>query len=64
LRPRLPCFLLTGYVGERAALSAENNFTLIRKPVPGQILAAQIEAVLEGARGGENKRNQPNRLIS
>ena len=51
LRPRLPCFLITGYVGERAALSAESNFTLIRKPVSGQILAAQIEAAIQGARG-------------
>ena len=50
LHPRLPCFLLTGYVGERAALSAENEFTLIRKPVRGEILAAHIEAVLAGAR--------------
>jgi PAS domain S-box-containing protein len=50
LRPRLPCFLITGYVGERAALAAGNEFTLIRKPVPGQVLAAQIEAALEGAR--------------
>jgi CheY-like chemotaxis protein len=30
LRPTLPCFLLTGYVGERAALSADNTFTLVR----------------------------------
>ena len=50
LRPHLPCFLLTGYVGERAALAAEDAFTLVRKPVSGTVLAAQIEAVLEGAR--------------
>ena len=50
LRPRLPCFLLTGYVGERNALSAENSFTLVRKPVAGRTLATQIEAALEGAR--------------
>ena len=49
LRPRLPCFLLTGYVGERAALSAENTFTLVRKPVAMADLAAQIEARLEAA---------------
>jgi len=48
LRPRLPCFLLTGYAGERAALSAENAFTLVRKPVTGRALAIQIEAVLQG----------------
>ena len=47
LRPRLPCFLLTGYVGERAALSSEDNFTLVRKPVAMADLAAQIEARLE-----------------
>ena len=50
LRPLLPCFLLTGYIGERAALSAENTFTLVRKPVSGRALVAQIEAVLEAAR--------------
>jgi len=50
VRPGLPCFLLTGYVGERAALSAENAFTLVRKPVNGRALAAQIEACLEGAK--------------
>ena len=50
LRPRLPCFLLTGYVGERAALSAGNDFTLVRKPVAGRYLAAQIEAAIEGAK--------------
>ena len=46
LRPLLPCFLLTGYMGERAALSAENAFTLLRKPVSGEALAAQIKASL------------------
>jgi CheY-like chemotaxis protein len=50
LRPHLPCFLLTGYVGERAALGAEDAFTLVRKPVSGRALAAQIEASLEGAK--------------
>jgi len=33
LRPSLPCFLLTGYVGERAALSGGDAFTLVRKPI-------------------------------
>ncbi len=51
LRPRLPCFLITGYIGERASLSAGDEFTVIRKPVPGPILAAQIEAAIEGAKG-------------
>jgi CheY-like chemotaxis protein len=50
LRPTLPCFLLTGYAGERAALSGGNTFTLVRKPVNAGVLVAQIEAVLEGAR--------------
>ncbi|MGA8196118.1 MAG: response regulator [Acetobacteraceae bacterium] len=48
LRPRLPCFLLTGYAGERAALSNDNAFVLVRKPVAGPLLAAQIKASLEG----------------
>ncbi|KAA5607996.1 PAS domain S-box protein [Rhodovastum atsumiense] len=47
LRPNLPCFLLTGYVGERAALAAEDAFTLVRKPVAGRQLANRIEASLE-----------------
>jgi len=50
LRPGLPCFLLTGYMGERAALSSENAFTLVHKPVSGRALVAQIEASLESAR--------------
>jgi len=50
LRPQLPCFLLTGYVGERAAL-AGNTFTLVRKPVSAQVLAARIEAELEAEKG-------------
>ncbi|CAH2602080.1 Histidine kinase [Rhodovastum atsumiense] len=44
LRPTLPCFLLTGYPGERATLAAADNFTLVRKPVPIQALAAQVAA--------------------
>ena len=50
LRPGLPCFLLTGYVGERAALSARDAFTLVRKPISGQALVARLEAGLEAAR--------------
>jgi CheY-like chemotaxis protein len=49
LRPRLPCFLLTGYVGERAALGAGDAFALVRKPVAAQTLAARIEAALAAA---------------
>jgi PAS domain S-box-containing protein len=49
LRPELPCFLLTGYVGERAALEAGTLFTLVHKPISGRKLAARIEAVLEAA---------------
>lgn len=44
LRPGLPCFLLTGYVGEQAALEGGNNFTLVHKPISGRKLAARIEA--------------------
>jgi PAS domain S-box-containing protein len=51
LRPRLPCFLLTGYTGERAALSAENAFTLVRKPTTAETLATRIEAALAAAGG-------------
>ncbi|CAH2605831.1 Histidine kinase (plasmid) [Rhodovastum atsumiense] len=57
LRPRLPCFLLTGYVGERAALAAEDSFTLVRKPVAGHALAARIEASLEAARDPDGERH-------
>ena len=49
LRPDLPCFLLTGYVGERAALEAGTLFTLVHKPISGRKLAARIEAALEAA---------------
>ena len=51
LRPALLCFLLTGYVGDGAALSAGNAFLLARKPISGKVLAAQIEAALQGAPG-------------
>ena len=44
LRPGLPCFLLTGYGGERAALGAGDAFTLVRKPISAERLVAQIEA--------------------
>ena len=47
LRPDLPCLLLTGYVGERAALSAEGAFSVIRKPVKGEALAELITASLK-----------------
>ncbi|PPQ33693.1 PAS domain S-box protein [Rhodopila globiformis] len=51
IRARLPCFLLTGYVGERAAMKAGDAFTLVRKPVSAQALAARIEAALAAGRG-------------
>jgi PAS domain S-box-containing protein len=47
LRPDLPCFLLTGYVGEQAALEAGVMFTLVHKPISGRTLAARIEASLD-----------------
>ncbi|MFL5256568.1 MAG: response regulator, partial [Rhodopila sp.] len=49
LRPGLPCFLLTGYVGDRAALAAGDAFTLVRKPVSAPALAARIEAGIAAA---------------
>ena len=51
LRPGMPCFLLTGYAGERAALEAGDAFTLVRKPISGAALADRIEVALEAARG-------------
>jgi CheY-like chemotaxis protein len=47
LRPDLPCFRLTGYVGEQAALEAGVMFTLVHKPISGRKLAARIEAGLD-----------------
>jgi PAS domain S-box-containing protein len=49
-RPDLHCFLLTGYVGERAALASGDTFTLLRKPVSAAILSAQIRAKLSQSR--------------
>jgi PAS domain S-box-containing protein len=49
LRPGLPCFLLTGYVGERAAVSAGDAFTLVRKPISGRTLVTRVEAGLKAA---------------
>lgn len=49
LRPNLPCYLLTGYMGERAALANEGLFQLVRKPVSGEMLAVQIQADLARA---------------
>ena len=56
LRPHLPCFLLTGYAGERAALSAADRFTLVRKPVSGQVLTGHIEAGLETNKQSQSMR--------
>jgi PAS domain S-box-containing protein len=46
LLPGLPCFLLTGYAGERAALENGDAFTLLRKPISASALIAQLEAGL------------------
>jgi PAS domain S-box-containing protein len=46
LAPDLPCLLLTGYVGERAALSAEGAFSVVRKPITGDALAECIASRL------------------
>jgi CheY-like chemotaxis protein len=47
LRPGLPCFLLTGYAGERPALLAGNVFMLVRKPVSARTLAARVGSAIE-----------------
>jgi CheY-like chemotaxis protein len=44
--PELPCFLLTGEMGEQTAPSHADSFTLLRKPLSGATLAAHIEAAL------------------
>jgi PAS domain S-box-containing protein len=49
LRPKLPCFLLTGYADERDTLLLEDNVTLLHKPVAGSILVAKIGAALQNA---------------
>jgi CheY-like chemotaxis protein len=54
LRPELPCFLLTGYVGDGITLAADDVFTLVRKPIDARTLAAQIEATLEILRLSRN----------
>ncbi len=50
LFPGLPCFLLTGYAGERAALETGNAFTLLRKPISASALIAHIDAGLAATR--------------
>jgi len=50
LFPGLPCFLLTGYAGERAALETGNAFTLLRKPISANALIAHIDAGLAASR--------------
>jgi DNA-binding NarL/FixJ family response regulator len=47
-RPALPCFLLTGDMGEQTAQSASDSFTVLRKPLSGAVLATHIEAALAG----------------
>jgi CheY-like chemotaxis protein len=50
LRPNLPAVLLTGYVGDGAALAIggaiSGTFSLLRKPVSGTQLADRISALL------------------
>jgi CheY-like chemotaxis protein len=51
-RPGLPALLLTGYAGDGAALAAsapDASFTLLRKPIPIETLAARL-AILLNAR--------------
>jgi PAS domain S-box-containing protein len=51
LRPSLPAILLTGYAGDVAALKREgisrDSYALLRKPVTGSTLNAQVVALLE-----------------
>jgi CheY-like chemotaxis protein/anti-sigma regulatory factor (Ser/Thr protein kinase) len=50
-KPRLPAILLTGYVGDAAALAVggalHGSFSLLRKPVTGVHLADRVAALLE-----------------
>jgi len=50
-RPKLPAILLTGYVGEAAAIAVgkvvDGPIGLLRKPVSGAELADQIATMLE-----------------
>ncbi len=48
-RPGLLCFLLTGYMDDRAALSGHGAFQMLRKPVGGKALATRIRAGLAGS---------------
>jgi len=50
LRPGLPCFVLTGHIGERALPQGWRDFAVLRKPISGVELAARIEAVLGAER--------------
>jgi CheY-like chemotaxis protein len=45
-RPTLPCFLLTGDMGEHTAFPPSDVFILLRKPLSGATLAFHIEAAL------------------
>jgi signal transduction histidine kinase len=42
----VPAILLTGYAGDDAALALDVTFTLLRKPLSGAELAAQVAALL------------------
>jgi hypothetical protein len=44
--PLVPCFLLTGYAGERAVLESGAAFKLLRKPISVSALITHIDAGL------------------
>jgi CheY-like chemotaxis protein len=48
--PGLPAVLLTGYAGDIAALASRGapnrSFTLLRKPISGQVLVDRLRALL------------------
>jgi CheY-like chemotaxis protein len=46
LLPLVPCFLLTGYAGERAVLESGAAFKLLRKPISVSALITHIDAGL------------------
>jgi PAS domain S-box-containing protein len=64
--PGLPCFLLTGYAGERGALENSHSFTLLRKPITSSALIGHIEAGLASrtATGGPARARAQLRMLA
>jgi signal transduction histidine kinase/ActR/RegA family two-component response regulator len=63
--PLLPCFLLTGYAGDRAVLESGAAFKLLRKPISVSALITHIDAGLaarhEPFAGGPKDEAAPHR---